>query len=129
MKKVKLPQVVGKGGEANDEEPWKLTKEDLDKLAQDNPLLDFSMLDDYRKEYEVLMEASTTRAFKAGISEGGRICEVVSKRAIAEAVKQERERLLTEIGEMLGIPKSNKPFQMTVTIFSEWWQSLSKGKE
>ncbi len=40
----------------------------------------------------------------------------------------ELKKVKEEIGKQLGIPKTDKPFQMSITIFSEWWQSYWKGK-
>ncbi len=38
-----------------------LTPEDLDKLAKDNPLLDFSFEDDYREECRIMRETQLAK--------------------------------------------------------------------
>ncbi len=36
------------------------------------------------------------------------------------------ERIFKDIENQLGIPSTEKPFQMSVTIFSERWQALKE---
>ena len=43
-------------------QPALLTDEDFHQLEKDNPLLDFCMIDDYRQEINVMLEAQRDKA-------------------------------------------------------------------
>jgi len=45
---------------------WLLNDKDLDKLAKDYPLLDFSFEDDYREEVDIMRKAQAEKIAKWG---------------------------------------------------------------